>query len=282
MSAEGEREAHGENPAGRELPALPPHSLPSVVQIEQVKIQKNACGWLLLAASITPHRGHSLVVKRYPSKLDMRVRFPLPAFSFKFPARSTPFPTMKMTARFAAFSAILGLLSIASVKAEDNCNAQSASLKEAITAKPSEMLQLVEVRVSANPGCACEIVKTAIEVSKADVQTVASIVETAAAAAPDKMRLIAQCALAVAPDALAGVQAVLAKLDPSSGESGASSKDAKSSKEPQVADTWNPLDFPGDDPKKTTTGGYEEFPPGPGPGPGGFINNPLVSPTGQR
>ncbi len=30
------------------------------------------------------HRGHSLVVKRYPSKLDMRVRFPLPApFSLK-------------------------------------------------------------------------------------------------------------------------------------------------------------------------------------------------------
>jgi hypothetical protein len=26
-------------------------------------------------------RGHSLVVKRYPSKLDMRVRFPLPALS---------------------------------------------------------------------------------------------------------------------------------------------------------------------------------------------------------
>ena len=27
--------------------------------------------------------GHSLVVKRYPSKLDMRVRFPLPAPNFK-------------------------------------------------------------------------------------------------------------------------------------------------------------------------------------------------------
>ena len=27
-------------------------------------------------------RGHSLVVKRYPSKLDMRVRFPLPAPTF--------------------------------------------------------------------------------------------------------------------------------------------------------------------------------------------------------
>ncbi len=183
---------------------------------------------------------------------------------------------MKMTARFAAFSAILGLLSIASAKAGDNCDAQSSSLKEAITAKPTEMLQLVEVRVSANPGCACEIVKTAIEVSNADVQTVASIVETASAAAPDKMRLIAQCAVAVAPDSLAGVQAVLAKLDPSSGESGTSSKDAKSSKAPQVADTWNPLDFPGDGPvgpPRGGPGGYPELPPGP---PTGFP--PIVTP----
>ncbi len=29
--------------------------------------------------NIHRQRGHSLVVKRYPSKLDMRVRFPLPA-----------------------------------------------------------------------------------------------------------------------------------------------------------------------------------------------------------
>ena len=33
--------------------------------------------------------GHSLVVKRYPSKLDMRVRFPLPA-PFKFPRFTYP------------------------------------------------------------------------------------------------------------------------------------------------------------------------------------------------
>jgi len=175
---------------------------------------------------------------------------------------------MKMTTRFAALSAILGLFSVSSARADEGCQAQSTSLKEAITAKPTELLQLVEVRVSANPGCACEIVKTAIEVSKADVQTVASIVETASAAAPDKMRLIAQCALAVAPDALVGVQAVLAKLDPSSGESGFGAKDAKSSKEPQVADTWNPLDFPGEGvvgPRPGDPGGYFDLPPGDSP-----------------
>lgn len=173
---------------------------------------------------------------------------------------------MKMTARFAAFSAIFGFLSIAAVRADEACSAQSASLKEAIAAKPADLLQLVEARVSANPGCACEIVKSAIEATQADVQTVASIVETASSAAPDKMRLIAQCAVAVAPDSLAGVQAVLAKLDPSSGESGPSSKDSKDSKAPQVADTWNPLDFPGDGPvgpPRGTNGGYPELPVGP-------------------
>ncbi|OYV05097.1 MAG: hypothetical protein CFE26_13390 [Verrucomicrobiales bacterium VVV1] len=191
---------------------------------------------------------------------------------------------MKMTTRFAALSAILGFLSIASAKADEGCQAQSASLKEAIAAKPTELLQIVEVRVSANPGCACEIVKTAIEVSKADVQVVASIVETASAAAPDKMRLIAQCAVAVAPDSLAGVQAVLAKLDPSTGESSPSSKDAKSAKAPQVADTWNPLDFPGGPPSGPPggPGGYPELPPGPPTGFPPVITPPVkpVSPTG--
>lgn len=187
---------------------------------------------------------------------------------------------MKMTTRFAVLSAIFGFLSSASVQADESCLAQSASLKQAIAAKPSELLQLVEVRVSANPGCACEIVKAAIEASEADVQVVASIVETASAAAPDKMRLIAQCAVAVAPDALAGVQSVLAKLDPSTGESGSGSKDAKSAKAPQVADTWNPLDFPGNDPKTPNiVDGPPPIPPLPPPGFRPIITPP-VSPTG--
>jgi hypothetical protein len=47
---------------------------------------------------------------------------------------------------------------------------------------------------------------------------VGQIVSAAIEAAPEKMRIIAQCAIAVAPDALPEVQAVIAKLDPQAGD----------------------------------------------------------------
>lgn len=183
---------------------------------------------------------------------------------------------MKLTRHYAAVGAILGLLSAAPARAEEECQSTSSSIKQAIDAKPSELLQIVESRVSASPACSCEIVKTAIEATQADAKTIASIVEVASSAAPDKMRLIAQCALAVAPDALSDVQSVLAKLDPNRGDGGNSSKDAKDAKQPQVADTWNPLDFPGDGPvgpRVGDPGGYPTIPPGP---PTGFP--PIITP----
>ena len=90
--------------------------------------------------------------------------------------------------------------------------------------------------------------------------TVAAIVEAAANVAPEHMRLISQCAVAVAPDALAQVQAVLAKLDPNSGKAGhsaKSAKDAKDAKAPvgEVAAMPNPLDFPGQGPIGPIIGG---------------------------
>ncbi|NJM38324.1 MAG: hypothetical protein HC845_10955 [Akkermansiaceae bacterium] len=116
--------------------------------------------------------------------------------------------------------------------------------------------------MAAAPGCACEIVKSAIEASVADTKIVAAIVEAAAMAAPEQMRLISQCAVAVAPDALSAVQAVLAKLDPNLGETGASSKGSKSAKSPagEVASAGNPLDFPGQGPVGPTPGGPGGYP----------------------
>jgi hypothetical protein len=40
---------------------------------------KKSCPEIVGKVSFGRQSGHSLVVKRYPSKLDMRVRFPLPA-----------------------------------------------------------------------------------------------------------------------------------------------------------------------------------------------------------
>ena len=141
---------------------------------------------------------------------------------------------MKKIPSSVAMGALIGLLSAPFAFAEDSCASQSLALKGAIASAPSDLLQLVEAKVSASPGCSCEIVKTAIEVTQADAKTVAAIVRVASSASPDQMRLIAQCALAVAPDALADVQAVLAELDPNGGKSGTVKNMFKNSEESYV------------------------------------------------
>ncbi len=161
---------------------------------------------------------------------------------------------MKKTVFSVLLTASLGIMpSVAAV----DCIDLSLSVKNAVTADPSKVLELVSSEVGTAPNCACEIVKSAIENSKASTETVAAIVQAAVTAAPDQMRLVSQCAVAVAPDALAAVQAVVAKLDPNSGDTGSSSKSSKSSKAPagEVATMPNPLDFPGQGPVGPTPGG---------------------------
>jgi hypothetical protein len=190
---------------------------------------------------------------------------------------------MKMTIRFALLSAAFGLLSSPAAFAEVDCVKLVQSVKAAITADPSTTLQVVEKETLANPGCACEVVKAAIEESKADAKLVASIVETASTAAPAQMRLISQCAVAVAPDALSNVQAVLAKLDPNSGETTPAKKDSKDAKTPAPTPqvTSNPLDFPGSGMVGagvgTGVGGKPTVGPTPG-GPGGIPVLPFGPP----
>lgn len=150
-------------------------------------------------------------------------------------------------------------------RAEGDCRAVSLSVKHAIVADKERLLEIVSTHVAASPQCACEIVKSSIETSRANAKTVAAIVETAVTAAPEQMSLIAQCAIAVAPDALANVQAVMSKLDPNHGEEGSSAKDAKSVVPAEQGDTAsvpdplnlpeNPLNFPGQGPMGPIPGG---------------------------
>lgn len=167
---------------------------------------------------------------------------------------------MKTTSRFALVAACLSIFPATSMAAE-NCLELAVSVKHAVAAKPSSVLEVVEKEVSANPDCACEVVKAAIQGAEADSKLVASIVETAATAAPEKMRLVSQCAVAVAPEALGDVQAVMSRLDPNLGEAGYSSKGAKDAKDVAVKPAWNPLDFPGQGPVGPTPGG-PPMPPG--------------------
>lgn len=173
---------------------------------------------------------------------------------------------MKQTVFFSVFSAVLALIPLS---AEVDCLKLSLSVKHAIAAEQSKVLEIVSNEVASTPGCACEIVKAAIEGSQAKPETVAAIVEAAVIAAPEQIRLISQCAVAVAPDALTQVQSVIAKYDTNRGEAGESAKSAKA-KAPigEVAAMPNPLDFPGQGPVGPTPGG-----------PGGLPLFPIFPPT---
>jgi hypothetical protein len=174
---------------------------------------------------------------RYPSKLVMRVRFPLPApkvsINQLIPQKISPKNnnnTMKTTSRIALVATALCSAVIASTTPVDT--SVVAVIKSDLSQNKQTLLQTVTSHVSANPELACEIVKTVVRESKCDVATVASIVETAALAAPDQIRMIAQCAVAVAPDSFVEVQQVIAKLDASGQDDEVASVDG------------NPLNFP--------------------------------------
>lgn len=156
-------------------------------------------------------------------------------------------------------------------KVEVDCVKMSALLQAEVKTTPSAVLAIVEKTVRENPDCACEIVKAAIIGSEAESSLVASIVEVVAVATPEQMRLAAQCAVAVAPDAIAEVQAVLAKFDPATGDGGTSGKEVTEkggmAQEPTLP---NPLDFP-------TNGQSVVVGPTPG-GPGGLMYLPSYFP----
>lgn len=131
--------------------------------------------------------------------------------------------------------------------AEVDCLKLGQTITLKVKADKSEVLEIVSSNISAAPNCSCEVIKSAITASEADEKLVAAIVEAGITSSPENSRLISQCAIATAPDAASAVQMVLAKLDPNSGDSSMSSKDAKSPMQQQVADAgFNPLDFPDD------------------------------------
>jgi hypothetical protein len=160
-------------------------------------------------------------------------------------------------------------------KPDADCPNISLSVEQRIKLDPSSTLEIVEVELQANSSCACEIVKSAIKASEADVPMVVAIVETSILAAPETMNLAAQCAIAAMPEALAGIQALLAKYDSNAGDTGTSAKSSKSAKDSKsvipdsVASMGSPLDFPG---------GPGGGPPGPGPIPVPPLPPPIIVP----
>ena len=120
-------------------------------------------------------------------------------------------------------------------------------VKKQIEADADNILKIVEQQTAAHASCSCEIVKSAILTAEADKKLVGQIVATAIEAAPEQMNLVTSCAVAVAPDALAEIKAVLSKLNPKAlakkGNDPAAG--AKDTKEVIASDkVKNPLDGP--------------------------------------
>lgn len=153
---------------------------------------------------------------------------------------------------------------------ENDCQRPALSVEQRAKLDCSEVLEIIEKEMKSNPACACEIVKAAIRATDADADLVVAILETAIRVSPESMRVASQCAIATAPESLAGVQALLSQYDANAGEAGDSAKSAKSPKGAKVAaiqmpDTVaampNPLDFPGTGPIGPPAGGQPYFKP---------------------
>lgn len=147
---------------------------------------------------------------------------------------------MKHAIKYTLFVAALTLVIPAQAEKIDRQQVYT-NVKNNVSENPEMVLELVKKNVAKNQSCACEIVKAAIIASNADKNLVADIVEAAITSAPDKARLIGQCAVAVAPDALAEVQAMVVKYGVVSVK--AASPDKTSSYQDEVKSN-NPLDFP--------------------------------------
>jgi len=159
---------------------------------------------------------------------------------------------MKLT--HAALSAVFGL-SIAVSTAESSLfshfrdkRSDESGSTERSRKELEQIIESTRQRVAEDPKHACEIVKKAIVDAKAGPRLVTRMVEAVIMEAPDQMRLVSQCAIAVAPDAMEPVMELMARLDPNAGESLEGAKSgAKSAKSPkgtlEVASVGaNPLD----------------------------------------
>ena len=228
------------------------------------------------------------MVKLQPSKLIMRVRFPLPAYPEGLPINyiisqlksDSNNPIQERTKKVkinikTICTAVILALSI-SVQA-DNASAEkiAETVKKSVSAQPKKVIEIVSSQVAQNDSSACEIVKAAIVASNADKDLVAEIVQAATEAAPDKIRIIGQCAVAVAPDAIAEVQTVITKFAAAGG--GGAYVLAAPPVAPVNTAPVNPLDFPGQGavgPTPGGPGGFPLFPPG--------LQPPTVSTTSME
>ncbi len=104
-------------------------------------------------------------------------------------------PTLKIRAVGAlALATLLASTSGAFADNRPSCEAIAKDVRASIAKEPKKVLMIVEDALVINEGCACEIVKAAIQVTNADAALKKQIVETAVAVAPKMSPVIMECA----------------------------------------------------------------------------------------
>ena len=119
---------------------------------------------------------------------------------------------MKFAGKFflAGSLAAFGFSSVADGQQND-CRVVAAEVQSLIQGAPAMTLTVVEDALVANPGCVCEIIRTAIAASNADAVMVKKIVYTAVTTTQQHAPTIAECAVAAAPEHADAVRAAFAE-----------------------------------------------------------------------
>lgn len=138
---------------------------------------------------------------------------------------------------------------------EEICDKLYLEVRSMIRANLPQLLEIVSREISKQPKCSCEIIKAAIDESKANANLVAAIVEAALGSVSEEyFPAIVQCALAAAPDATARIRSLVGKLALNNPSLNAILKP-------------NPLDFPHGGPVGPAPGGPGGLPALPAPAP---------------
>lgn len=132
---------------------------------------------------------------------------------------------MKATAFLSLPRLCVWAFSLASVSAvaAPKCDEISNDVRKAVAADPAKTLMVVEDALVINESCACEIVRAAIEASKADETMKQQIVQTALAVAPKMAPVITECM-----NTTGAVPVAYQEPTPDPTDSGKNAKNAKS------------------------------------------------------
>lgn len=157
--------------------------------------------------------------------------------------KNKKFPSLILAIALTTLSA--GVTSTQANPIPDPSDAITNVLTEKLKETPWEFREIVKSATNARPEHTGDVVKTAIITMEADRQTVAAIMESAILGAPSKAKEASHFAVAVAPDAIKEIRAMLKQLS----EKGILSQDSIAS----AFSENNPLDFPTTDAKGNVT-----------------------------